>query len=111
MPDDLNSMSANNRGSSSVAQGFNTPLASKRLVPKDLKRADFKNIDYEHVFYNSLEKVATLDMYTQFLKTGWTTELIVETREILIPEIVRVITLNWAAAIQACEREREKEHF
>ena len=48
-------------------------------------------------------------MYTQFLKTGWTTELIVETREILIPEIVRVITLNWAAAIQACEREREKE--
>ena len=86
-----------------------TPLASKRLVPKDLKRADFKNIDYEHVFYNSLEKVATLDMYTQFLKTGWTTELIVETREILIPEIVRVITLNWATAIQACEREREKE--
>ena len=77
-----------------------TPLPAKRLLPKDLKSVNFKNIDYEHVFYDSLEKIATLDMYNQFLKTGWTTELIVETREILIPEIVKVIALNWGAAVQ-----------
>ncbi len=86
-----------------------TPIATKRLLPKNIKSADFKDIDFERVFYSSLEKVATLDMYNRFLQTGWNTELIVETREILVPEIIRVIVLNWAAALQACEQESIKD--
>ncbi len=85
-----------------------TPITAKRILPKNLKHSDFKNVDYEKVFYDSLKKVAGLDMYTRFLKTGWNTELVVETREILIPEIVRVIALNWAAAIEESKALKKK---
>lgn len=81
-----------------------TPVSPKHLIPKGLKTADFRDVDFERAFYSSLEKIATLDMYNRFLQTGWNTELIIETREILVPEIVRVIALNWAAALQACEQ-------
>ena len=39
-----------------------------------------------------------MKMYDEFLQKGWNTELVVRTREVLIPEIVRAITLAWASA-------------
>ena len=42
--------------------------------------------------------IAGLKMYEKFLEDGWTTELVADTREVLLPEIVRAITLAWASA-------------
>ncbi len=81
-----------------------TPIPAKKLLPKNLRRQEFKDVDFERVFYNSLDKVAALHMYDHFLKTGWNTELVVETHEILIPEIIKAIALNWAAAIQQSKK-------
>ncbi len=80
------------------------PIGLKRLMPKDIKREDFRNIDIEKAFYTSLHKVDALKMYDHFLQTGWTTQLALETRETLIPEIVRAITLGWASALEQANR-------
>lgn len=76
-----------------------TPIPIKRLAPKNIKRSEFKNPNCEKAFYSALAKVDAMKMYDRFLDVGWNTELIIETREILIPEIVRAITLAWAAAV------------
>ncbi len=76
------------------------PISIKRLIPKDVKREDFHNVDLEKAFYASLAKVDALKMYDDFLQDGWTTKLVVETRETLIPEIIRAIALGWASSLE-----------
>lgn len=75
-----------------------TPLPLKSLAPKDIKKDDFTASNFEKVFYTALERVDAMKMYDEFLQKGWNTELIVRTREVLVPEIVRAITLAWASA-------------
>lgn len=81
------------------------PVGIKRLMPKNIKKEDFKDIDIEKEFYASLERVDALKMYDNFLKFGWTTQLAIETREVLIPEIIRAVTLGWASSIEQANRE------
>ena len=57
------------------------------------------HIDYEEVFYRSLERVNSLHMYDRFLETGWNAQLAMDTHQVLIPEIIRAVTLNWASCI------------
>ena len=71
----------------------------KRIAPKNLKRADLQRADVDKAFYNALDRISTLKMYDSFLSDGWTTQLVLETRETLSPEIVRAVTLAWAACI------------
>ena len=40
-----------------------------------------------------------LEQYSQFLENGWTTELAMEVKEILLPEIIRAIALGWYSAV------------
>jgi hypothetical protein len=74
----------------------------KRLMLK-MSRKNFKNIDYEKTFYRALERVAKLKMYDRFLENGWTTELAMDTYQVLIPEIIRTVALNWASCINEAE--------
>ena len=83
------------------------PIPYKKMAPKDFTRDSLSAPDAKTAFYDSLEKIAKLKMYDRFLKKGWSTQLIIETREILIPEIVRAITLAWAdSIISATEKEK-----
>lgn len=75
-----------------------TALPDRVFAPK-MTAEDFENIRLRKVFYDSLFKVSQLDMYTRFRKKGWTTDLAIETKNVLIPEIVRAISLAWASAI------------
>ena len=68
-------------------------------------RKEAENADCEKAFYSALSRIAKLKMYEKFLEHGWTTELAIETREILIPEIVRAITLAWASAANQAKKE------
>ena len=72
----------------------------KSLTPK-IKPTETKNIDLQKEFYKSLHKIHALHMYDRFLKSGWTTQLAIETRNILMPEIVRAITLAWLSSLPA----------
>jgi len=82
-----------------------TPVPLKRLMPTGFGRKDAEGADCEKAFYTALEKIASYKMYQNFLEHGWTTELAIETHEVLIPEIVRAITLAWAAAANQAKRE------
>ena len=39
-------------------------------------------------------------MFDRFREEGWTTDLALETRDVLIPEIVRTVALGWYSAVK-----------
>ena len=54
--------------------------------------------DLSVVFLGAVQQVYALDMYHEFWSQGWSTKLAKQTREQLIPEIIRVVTYFWYAA-------------
>jgi hypothetical protein len=80
-----------------VAISFATLPASKMHI--DISEEELKNPDLEKAFYDCLESVANLNMYDKFRHNGWTTELAFETRDILLPEIIKAISLCWLASL------------
>ena len=84
------------------------PIGIKRLLPKNLKQSDLEEIDLKKEFYAALERVHSYRMYDVFLQDGWNTRLVRETREILIPEIIRTIMLGWASGLQQAANAKKK---
>lgn len=76
------------------------------LIPRIVK-SDLKDVNLKHEFYESFDRVVNLDMYTRFLKTGWTNELALESKDILLPEIVRCITLAWYSCLPEVKSAKE----
>ncbi len=68
-----------------------------------MSRKNFDNIDYKKVFYRALGRVDSLKMYDRFLEKGWTTELMSDTYNILISEIIKTVALCWASCINEAE--------
>lgn len=75
-----------------------TTAMTPRALMVDLRAEDLQNFDTEQMFREALARVHKRKIYQRFLDEGWTTELAVETKEFLLPEIVRAITLSWYAA-------------
>lgn len=84
------------------------PIGIKRLLPKNLKQSDLEDIDLKKEFYAALERVHSYRMYDVFLQDGWNTRLVRETREILIPEIIRTIMLGWTSSLQQAANAKKK---
>jgi len=77
------------------------PLSFDGIYPprEMLERA--KNEPFEMIFVEAVHRVAALDMYEQFKKKGWTRKLAMQTRDELMPIIIRTVTLAWYAAYAA----------
>lgn len=75
-----------------------TPL-SPRYLEVELQPTDLQELDTEKMFRQALGRVQKLEQYSQFLENGWTTELAMEVKEILLPEIIRAIALGWYSAV------------
>lgn len=53
-------------------------------------------------FLYCLEEISKLDMYGEFALKGWNRRLAKQTRDVLVPEIIRMVMCAWrAAAIEA----------
>lgn len=76
-----------------------TAALTPRALEVKLTEEDLMTINIEKIFQESLEKIQKLRMYDRFLGEGWTTELATETKNVLLPEIVRAITLGWYSAV------------
>ena len=87
---------------------FIAPIGIKRLIP-ETTHEEFCGVDIEKTFYASLRKIHALKMYDDFLQSGWTTRLALETRETLIPEIVRAIALGWASSLEQAKRAKLRQ--
>lgn len=88
--------------------GIATTLAATGKVPDTVPTGNdivrLKNDGYEPLFNEALYRVADLKLYEEFYRVGWTRRLAHDTRELLIPEIVRSVTLAWYCAVLAAEK-------
>lgn len=80
-----------------IASSIKTTRFTKS-TPSDewLKNADQHGVD--GAFLACVEHIFSLDMYHVFWKQGWTARLAKQSREDLIPEIVRMVTYAWYSA-------------
>lgn len=85
-----------------------TALPNRIVTPK-LTTTDFKSPDLKKEFYRALDHIHQLDMYTEFRHKGWTTELAIQTKEVLLPEVIRVIALAWASCLPNSVASAKKE--
>lgn len=83
-------------------------LPRKSLIP-EMDRLEFSNVDPKKVLEDALSSMDIPSMYARFRNEGWTTELALETKNVLLPEIVRAIVLMWySAAVEAYGLERKE---
>ncbi|MBR1801972.1 hypothetical protein IJ768_01945 [Candidatus Saccharibacteria bacterium] len=73
-------------------------LPERRVMPK-ITADELENPEIHEAFYSSLNKIAKLNMYSKFRHNGWTADLAFETRDILLPEIIKAISLCWLASL------------
>lgn len=75
------------------------PLKFDDVFPTEAEYERTKDKNFSIVFEEALERIARMDMYKEFSKTGWTRHLAGETREVLIPEIIKTVMLGWYKAV------------
>jgi hypothetical protein len=91
--------------------GIATTLATGRLqncTPSGNDIVRMKKDGYMPLFDEALQRVASLAMYEEFYRVGWTRRLARETRQELIPEIIRSVTLAWYSCELAAEAKKAK---
>lgn len=82
--------------------GIATAIAPLRLEDSAPTDTDYKRVKeegFESVFFDMLHQVAEMDMYKEFTRAGWTRQLARETKDVLVPTIVRAVTLAWFSAV------------
>ena len=70
-----------------------------RFLAVKIPKKDFQDINLEEEFYAALYRIHALNIYGRFVKSGWKSDLALEVKKILLPEIIRMITLAWYSAI------------
>ena len=66
-----------------------------------------KEFGFETLFDQSLQRIAAMNMYEEFSQKGWTRHLARETKDVLVPEIVRVVMLGWLSAVLDIDEPRK----
>lgn len=81
--------------------GVATTIAPQRfddpVSDEDLKQLAEQG--YEAVFKEALQGIAEMKMYEEFTRVGWNRHLARETKDVLIPEIVKAVMLGWYEAV------------
>ncbi len=86
------------------------PMKLRDMWPPD-KLADLRELaklEPAEIFYKSLEVIAPLNLYDEFLATRWSHQLVTATKTILIPEIVKCVAVQWAHAYLECKKAHGK---
>ena len=78
------------------------PLSPRHLSRVEITTAELKRVKsgrFISLYSDAVKKINSLRMFERYEKSSWTTDLATDVRETLIPEIVRMITLAWLAAV------------
>lgn len=84
-----------------------TALPDRVFAPK-ITEETFSDLDLKKAFYEALQKIFLLDMYRRFREKGWTTDLAIETKNILIPEIIKTVEIAWMSALPDAKKARKQ---
>lgn len=74
-------------------------MPKRQFIP-EIDDAEFNHVDVKKVLHDSLIKVQAKGMYNQFRVQGWTQDLALHTKEMLLPEMVRALSLVYYAAAE-----------
>lgn len=92
--------------------GIATTLAASGRVqdgtPSSNDFVRIRNDGFEPMFEEALHRIAGLRLYEEFSRAGWTRRLARDTKQQLIPEIVRAVTLAWYGCVVAAEKKEKK---
>lgn len=73
-----------------------------KRISRPLRFNDLRDNDFEAYLVEAIDRVRAFEMYERFRRDGWTTELAIETQNILLPEIAKAVALGWfSAAVEA----------
>lgn len=78
----------------------------KASGPSDRDIRRLKKEGFEAIFKESLKTIHNEKMYDLFCEKGWTRKLGSLTRQILLPEIIKTVTLAWYQAAILAERKQ-----
>lgn len=76
------------------------PIRYKKLDISKTLLSRLEDEGFEVLFAESIHNVMSLGMYENFVKNRWTQKLARQTRKVLIPEIVTLVTLAWVDALR-----------
>lgn len=89
--------------------GVASSLAGRAMNGVGPHGSDYERLaadGFEKMMRDAISHVASLGLYEEFSRRGWTRRLAHDTREILIPIIVELVTLAWYDCIrQAAEQQ------
>jgi hypothetical protein len=71
-------------------------LKTAEITDEEIARID--KLGFEPVFLESLNKIYNMRMYDELYDIGWSRHLARQTKRILAPEIVKMVTLAWYRA-------------
>ena len=87
-------------GEALVARAIPNRKLFPHLSQAELDRLKhYDELDLKSEFYASLHRIHSLKMYDRFRAKGWTAELALESRQILLPEIVKMIVIGWLSSL------------
>lgn len=89
--------------------GVASSIAPLRFEELEITSEDYKRItteDYQVIYKEILRVVAEMKMYEEFIKIGWSRHLAKETRDSLMPEIIRAVVLGWYKAYLMAREDR-----
>ena len=75
------------------------PLSFSDAMPSDEDIRKMQKIGIVEWFRQAAKEIALLDMYDRYYKRGWSTRLTIDVRQVLIPSIVKTVTLAWYSAL------------
>jgi hypothetical protein len=82
--------------------GVATAIAPLRLDDAEPSKEDFAAVSkngFESVYFDILHEIDDMKMYEEFSRQGWSRQLARETRDILVPSIIKAVTLAWYQAV------------
>lgn len=91
--------------------GIATTLATGRVpntAPSGNDLIRVKNDGFMPLFDEALQRVASLKMYEEFYKVGWTRSMARQTKSELMPEIIQMVTLAWYIAAKTAAVKKAK---
>lgn len=74
-------------------------LPVRKMMPA-VGKAEFQHVDTKRTLFDSIERIQPAKIYDGFRRDGWTTELALETKDLVLPEIVRAVALIWYSAAE-----------
>lgn len=93
--------------------GVATTIAGQRIAKGEPTDEEYDQVLRDGIiamFDKSIERIQDLELYDEFSHAGWTRRLARATRDILVPEIVKLVCLSWYYCDAMASQQRTDHH-